>query len=45
MREDEMIKLKRENAKLLKTEENTTRKYTALNDARLKAEEENVRLK
>ncbi|CAD6992534.1 unnamed protein product [Ceratitis capitata] len=45
MREDEIIKLKRENAKLLKSEENTTRKYAALNDARIKAEEENVRLK
>ncbi|XP_039970986.1 cilia- and flagella-associated protein 58 [Bactrocera tryoni] len=45
IREDEIIKLKRENAKLLKTEENTTRKFVTLNDARVKAEEENVRLK
>lgn len=45
MREDEIIKLKRDNTKLHKTEENTTRKYAALNDARIKAEEDNVRLK
>ncbi|XP_036323030.1 cilia- and flagella-associated protein 58 [Rhagoletis pomonella] len=44
-REDEIIKLKRENAKLVKSEENTARKYATLNDARSKAEEENARLK
>ncbi|XP_053954136.1 cilia- and flagella-associated protein 58 [Anastrepha ludens] len=44
LREDDIIKLKRENAKLVKSEENTSRKYAALNDARAKAEEENARL-
>ncbi|XP_067630514.1 cilia- and flagella-associated protein 58 [Eurosta solidaginis] len=45
VREDEILKLKRENTKLIKSEENTSRKYAALNDARAKAEQENTQLK
>lgn len=45
LREHELIKLKQENAKFIKSHEHTARKYAVLEESKSEAEEEIIRLK